>query len=111
MALTDPEGGGQRSKTRSMTAASLCRYVGRMPGRSAPRRLRPAPVQPGTRYRVRITAPRLGTRRAWETSRGDFEQRLTAAEIAAVIGAEIEAEIHPRPRLRQSGHHGGRRCR
>ncbi len=54
--------------------------------------MRPAPVQPGTRYRVRITVPRLGSRRAWEASRGDFEQRLATAEIPAVIGAEIESE-------------------
>jgi hypothetical protein len=63
-----------------------------MPGRSAPRRLRPAPVQPGTRYRVRITVPRLGSRRAWEATRSDFEQRLTTAESPAVIGAEVESE-------------------
>ncbi len=63
-----------------------------MPGRSAPRRLRPAPVQPGTRYRVRITIPRLGSRRAWETSRGDFAQRLAAPESPAIITAEIESE-------------------
>jgi hypothetical protein len=62
------------------------------PGRSAPRRLRPAPVQPSTRYRVRITMPRHGSRREWEASRGDFEQRLTTAEIPAVISAEIESE-------------------
>jgi hypothetical protein len=62
------------------------------PGRSAPRRLRPAPVQAGTRYRVRITVPRLGSRRAWEASRGDFEQRLTTAKSPAVISAEIESE-------------------
>ena len=52
-----------------------------MPGRSAPRRPRPAPVQPGIRYRVRITVPRLGSRRAWEATRTDFEQRLATAEI------------------------------
>ena len=62
------------------------------PGRSAPRHLRATPAQPSTRYRVRITMPRLGSRRAWEASRGDFEQRLATAEIPAVIGAEIESE-------------------
>ena len=62
------------------------------PGGSAPRRLRAAPAQPGTRYRIRITMPRLGSRREWEISRGDFEQRLTTAESPAVISAEIESE-------------------
>ena len=49
-------------------------------------------MQPGTRYRVRITMPRLGGRRAWEATRGDFEQRLITAESPAVISAEIESE-------------------
>ena len=62
------------------------------PGRSAPRRLRPAPVQPGTRYRVNIIVPRIGSRRAWEASRGDFAQRLAAPESPAVTSAEIESE-------------------
>jgi hypothetical protein len=62
------------------------------PGRSAPRRLRAAPVQASTRYRVRITVPRLGGRREWEATRGDFEQRLTTAESPAVLDAEIESE-------------------
>ena len=55
-------------------------------------RLRAAPVQASTRYRIRITTPRLGSRREWEAVRGDFEQRLTTAESPAVIGAEIESE-------------------
>ena len=62
------------------------------PGRSAPRRLRAAQVQPSTRCRVRITVPRLGSRRTWEATRGDFAQRLTAPESPAIIGAEIESE-------------------
>ena len=62
------------------------------PGRSAPRRLRPALVQPGTRYRVRITMPRLGSRREWEATRGEFDQWLTTAESPALISAEIESE-------------------
>ncbi len=62
------------------------------PGRSAPRRLRAAPVQPSTRYRVNIIVPRIGSRRAWEASRGDFAQRLAAPESPAVISAEIESE-------------------
>jgi hypothetical protein len=60
--------------------------------RSAPRRLRATPAQQSTRYRVRITMPRLGSRREWEATRGDFEQRLTTAESPAVISAEIESE-------------------
>ena len=36
--------------------------------------------------------PRLGSRREWEATRGDFEQRLTTLESPAVIGAEIESE-------------------
>ena len=56
---------------------------------SAPRRLRATPVQA---YRVRITVPRLGSRRAWEATRGDFEQRLAALASPAVSGAEIESE-------------------
>ena len=60
--------------------------------RPAPRRLRAAPAQPSTRYRVRITMPRLGSRREWEATRGDFEQRLTTAESPAVISAAIESE-------------------
>ena len=83
-----------------------------MPGRSAPRRLRPAPVQAGTRYRVRITVPRLGSRRAWEATRSDFEQRLATAEIesetrrgrdyvrvtiaAAVYAADVARRSRPR---------------
>jgi hypothetical protein len=62
------------------------------PGRSAPRRLRAAPVQASTRYRVRITMPRLGARREWEAARGDFGQRLAALESPAVSGAAIESE-------------------
>ena len=49
-------------------------------------------MQAGTRYRVRITVPRLGSRREWETSRGDFAQRLAAPENPAVISAELESE-------------------
>ncbi len=52
----------------------------------------PPKVQPSTRYRVRITVPRLGSRRTWEATRGDFAQRLTAPESPAIIGAEIESE-------------------
>ena len=62
------------------------------PGRSAPRHLRSAPVQPSIRYRVRVTMPRIGSRREWEATRSDFEQRLTTAESPAVISAEIESE-------------------
>ena len=36
--------------------------------------------------------PRLGSRRAWEASRGDFEQRLTTLESPAIISAELESE-------------------
>ncbi len=61
------------------------------PGRSAPR-LRAAPDQPGARYRVNIIVPRIGSRRAWESTRGDFAQRLTTAESPTVISAEIESE-------------------
>ncbi len=63
------------------------------PGRSAPRRLRAVPVQAGTRYRVRITVPRLGGWREGGASRGDLGRRLATAESPAVVGAEIESEI------------------
>ncbi len=62
------------------------------PGRSVPRRLRPAPVQPDSRYRVRITMPRLGGWREWGASRGDCEQRLATLESPAVSDAEIDSE-------------------
>jgi hypothetical protein len=62
------------------------------PARSGPRRLRAVQAREVTRYRVRITVPRLGGRREWEASRGDFEQRLDSPESPAVTGAEIESE-------------------
>ena len=36
--------------------------------------------------------PRLGSRRAWEASRGDFAERLTTLESPAILSAELESE-------------------
>jgi hypothetical protein len=62
------------------------------PGRPAPRRLRAVPGPAVTRYRVRITVPRLSGWREWGDSRGDFEQRLADLDSPAVAAAEIESE-------------------
>jgi hypothetical protein len=70
------------------------RYVERMPdpARSGNRRLRAVPPREVTRYRVRVTVPRLGGWRDWGVSRSDFEQRLAAPESPAAAAAEIESE-------------------
>jgi hypothetical protein len=60
--------------------------------RSGTRRLRAVPAREVTRYRVRITLPRVGGWREWGASRDDFERRLGALEGPAVAAAEIESE-------------------
>ena len=62
------------------------------PARSGTRRLRAVPAREVTRYRVRVSVPRLGGWREWAASRSDFEQRLAELESPAVAAAEIESE-------------------